>query len=197
MVVRFAPDGGVTWFRSYVGTGPFGGVLGLATDSAGAIYVIGNGQGVDFGGGPVDGPYLAKLSSDGAHIWSRPVALKATAANMYLTTVQSLPGGDVLLGGSAVGTFDLGAGLTFKLQTLLAPFVVTFDASGAAKQLGVFPGTGHANAKAAVVATDGTLLLGGRMGGTLTFPGVPPLVGAASMSSTLADAYVARFAWPL
>ncbi len=81
----------------------------VAVDGSGNLWLTGIANGtVDFGGGPItpgnSGVILAKLTTDGAHLFSK--VLPAGAG----TSIVVEPAGTVLVGGNFSGSIDFGGG---------------------------------------------------------------------------------------
>lgn len=107
------------WSKVLPTTGVSNFAAGVAADGEGNWAITSWGSGtVDFGGGALgaanqDSVYLAKLSSDGEHIWSRRIPGR-------LGVVATAPNGDIVLAAKVSGTIDVGTGpLVTKGQDLL------------------------------------------------------------------------------
>jgi hypothetical protein len=87
---------------------------GVAADTAGNVLLTGHFSGTaDFGGAPVTSSgtdlFVAKLSPNGNHLWSRRFG---DAADQFGVSVASAPAGDVLVAGYFKGTLDFNTGGT-------------------------------------------------------------------------------------
>lgn len=118
-MTKMTSTGFYQWAKVLPTTGASNFSSGIAVDRDGNLVATTWGSGtVDFGGGVLgdagqDSIYLAKLSSDGEHLWSR----RAPGRN---SVVAIAPDGDVVFAGKVSGTIDVGTGpLVTKGQDLL------------------------------------------------------------------------------
>ncbi|HEY8073594.1 MAG TPA: hypothetical protein VIF62_05785 [Labilithrix sp.] len=85
---------------------------GLAIDASGGILLTGNTFGmIDFGGGPLPNAgmadiFVAKLRSDGAHVWSRTMGDAGDQRSYYGAAISTT--GDVWITGHFTGSMDVG-----------------------------------------------------------------------------------------
>jgi hypothetical protein len=116
------------------------------------------------------GPFLAKYAPDGTLVWSKPSSG---------SDVAGLPDGSVVVAGGFYGTQTFGAGepnettLTAAGLVPLPPyfdaFVARYHADGTLAWVRQATGESIDWAREVVAAADGSLLVAGSLGGTLTF----------------------------
>jgi hypothetical protein len=110
-VARLDDAGDTIWWRTFGGAG---GVGGLALDGA-EIAVAGYFEGtIDFGAGELVAGhldvYMAKLSSDGDHIWSRRFGAEGGRHSTSLDALAVAPNGDLVITGLLRAPVDFGGG---------------------------------------------------------------------------------------
>jgi hypothetical protein len=109
--VKFELTGGHVWSKQF-GSPAFEKASSVALDAGGHVLLGGWGQGaIDFGGGPLpaggmDDAFLAKLTPDGDHVWSKSFG---DAAPQTTTQVAASSDG-VFCGISMEGIVDFGTG---------------------------------------------------------------------------------------
>ncbi len=105
-LVAAGTGGNVTWRKQFGGlTSPW--ANGFVLDGAGNIGVSGLAtSALDFGGGPVNGVFLAKLSSTGEHVWSKGFGTQGHGWALAADSKTNL-----ILGGVAAGPIDFGDGM--------------------------------------------------------------------------------------
>jgi hypothetical protein len=187
VVTKHDHFGNPVWSRRFGDTSnQYGG--NLIVDQAGNVVIIGRMFGnMDFDGNVLDGVgtddiYVAKLDSDGNHVWSRVLGGKDPDRAERLA-FDSL--GNVVITGAFTGEADVGGG-TFVSAGMRDAFVLKLNGtSGAvmwAKQFG-----GAADDYGFGIDTDATdnVLITGRFQDSID-------IGAALMSAGGRDIYVAK-----
>jgi len=178
-VVKLSPDGAHLWSKNFGGGGKHA-IGGLTLDSAGNILVSGtSSSSVDLGGGtlPTAGgsdAFIVKLSSDGAHLWSK---LLGGAANDRGGKVAIAPAGNLVFVGEAGGA--AGAQLSFGGPLLSTAgsgdiFITMMDASGAHLWSKLMGGPESQGARSVAVDSKGNIAITGGTGESLDF-GTGPL----------------------
>lgn len=114
LAVKVDGTGNLLWAKRF-GDGANQFASDVAVDAQSNVILTGGYEGsINFGGGnlPSDGDidvYVAKLTSAGAHVWSKHYG--GGTANVSLVSVATLPStGDVIAVGSLDGAVDFGAG---------------------------------------------------------------------------------------
>lgn len=132
VVAKLASDGTHLWSGAF-GSGLEQTASGVAANAANEILVTGWFQGtIDLGGGPLVGTpgnndlFIAKLGSDGSHVWSK---LVGGAGQQLGGSVAADPFGNILLTGGFSGTADFGGG-SLPPAAVEASFVVKLNQSG-------------------------------------------------------------------
>lgn len=177
--------GGVaTWSRAYGDIDPsLQGVThdhslgGMATDSAGNVYIVGSyTTTMDFGAagqlphspGATADAFLAKIGPNGAPIWAKQFggASSAVAAN----AVAVDPQGNVTIVGNVGGSVTIG-GVTFNSPNGVDVFVASFTAAGTYRYSKGFSGAGASYPIAIAAAPNGDVAFTGQLGGAVSFGG--------------------------
>jgi hypothetical protein len=110
-IAKFSPDGAHRWSKG-IGDGNMC-AQAVAVDVSGNVIVAGFFDGsVDFGGGPLTSAggsdiFLAKLGTDGAHVWSKRFG---DGSDQYANSVAVDASGNVIVTGRFMGTVDFGGG---------------------------------------------------------------------------------------
>ncbi len=183
-VAKLAKSGACVWSKGF---GPAN-VTTASLDGAGNIVLAGASPGgVDFGGGPLPGFYLAKLAPSGTHAWSKGFAATTSYGGPYVALDAQ---GNAVFAGSFSNSIDLGGGALKTAGAATgdptnAAFAAKFDAAGKhvwSKLYG--EGVGGKNTSVSGVATDacGNAILHGPFGGTVNF-GAGALLGIDSSKS--------------
>lgn len=172
-------DGKVTWAKQMSGTGgatdgdqvP----LGVATDSAGAIYVAGDfNQGIKVGGGSTltdaGGPkdlFYARLDAlTGDAAWLYKIADAAPEPHLRVATS---PAGGFAISGGFTGTVSFGGGGAVSNPDGTDVFFVRFDAAGQYQWKTIVTGTGKIKSGALTFDDGGAALLCGSFTGLVNF----------------------------
>jgi len=135
-VAKFGSAGNYQWAKRF-GSGGDDYGDGVALDSTGAVIVAGSFSDlVDFGGGPlgVSGSlslYLLKLSSSGAHTWSKVFGSQVTSGPIA-NDVAVDSSDNILLTGSVYGSINFGSGWLFASYTGASYdiYITKFNGSG-------------------------------------------------------------------
>ena len=189
-VAKFSPNGQLMWAKGF-GDGNIQTSAGIGVDSGGNVYVTGNFKGsINFGGGALSAAgtlfadvFLAKLTSDGSHVWSK---------NFGDTNVQNAQGlavdtaGDVVIAGFFQNDVNFG-GNTLTSAGLNDMFVAKFTTAGAHQWSRQIGDAADQNGRAVAMDTTGNVYLAGDVVGTIN-------VGLGAMTATGApSALVAKF----
>jgi len=170
-LAKFDSQGNHMWSKSYGDEREQVGV-GVATDGAGAIFVVSafNGS-LDFGGGPLvsRGRYnvaLAKLDSNGTHVWS-----KCFGDDNYHVPecIAATPAGTVAIAGRFHGSLDFGGALLQSQSEQSDIFVTVFSADGECVFAKRFAGRIEQQTRSIAIDADGTIALAGVFKGEINF----------------------------
>ena len=157
-VAKFSPRGDGVWAHGFASRGDLGRYqpvtpYAVATDANGSLLVAGLFTGeMNLGGERLksnakgrtgyswgEGGFLAKFSWEGHHAWSRAFQSgeeRGFAGLIYANTVSADAEGNVLVGGSASGSTDLGDGRLHHR----APFLAKYSPTGGLLWKRVFKG---------------------------------------------------------
>lgn len=177
------PEG---WARAF-GDGKDQGVVGVASDSAGNVYVVGNFQGsIDLGGGVFTSHgdwdvFLAKLDPNGEPLWQKQFGDQLTD---LAGGIAVDPSGKVFVTGGFTGAVDFGTG-ALSSPGDSSVFVAAFSADGDALWARGFGGAGP-QIGLGVAAGVGSVVVTGSYGGSIDFGG-GPVISAGGV-----DAFVLR-----
>lgn len=171
-VAKFGPDGAHLWSKC------FGDSIGqlaeaVAVDASGNVFVAGHfGGSVDFGGGElvsagIQDIFIAKLGSDGTHLWSRRFGDRADSETRDIA-VDSW--GNAVLTGSFSGSIDFGGGALASAGSWDI-FVAKFGPDGAHLWSKRFGDEEYQAAPAVAVDAAGNVIIAGPSGGTVDFGG--------------------------
>ena len=177
-IASFDSAGAHRWSKRLGVAGESNAVTSLAVDKASNVIVGGLAYGaLDFGGGPLGGFYLAKLSPQGTHVWSKGFRASSPSGAPRLAVD---PDGNVVIAGSFSGTADFGGGGLTSAGGVNA-FVAKYGATGDYRWSRRY-GTSGGAVSATSVATDpcGALFVTGSFFGTVDF--APGLLSAADSS---------------
>lgn len=174
-VAKFAPGGQLIWAKSF-GDGNVQTASGIGVDANGNVYVTGNFKGsINFGGGALSAAgtlfidvFLAKLTSDGGHVWSK---------SFGDTNVQNVRGlavdttGNVVIAGFFQNDVNFG-GTTLTSTGLYDVFVAEFNPTGMHQWSRRFgDAAGDQNARAVAIDAAGNVYLAGDTASTIDFGG--------------------------
>jgi hypothetical protein len=170
---KLDPDGNHLWSRSFPGFAHMG---GSTLDSEGNLIIAGfyNGD-VDFGGGPLTsslddwGGFLAKLDTNGDHVWSKAFD---GPADQYLKGVGIDPEGNLLIAGDFTQAIDLGGGALASAGSNDL-FVAKLDAEGNHLSSNRFGGAGEELIWGMRSDASGRLVLWGSYTDSLDLGGTP------------------------
>jgi hypothetical protein len=163
--VKLSPSGGYLWSRSF-GARPE--ALALAADASGNLLLAGALAGAaDFGGPPFPDAggavqttraFVVKLAPAGGHLWSKRFGGRLGAAGLAVAVDST---GAVLLGGSFVGSIDLGGGPLPAAENDATIFAAKLDADGRHLWSRSF---GRGQARSVAVDRADQVLLAGELG---------------------------------
>jgi Beta-propeller repeat len=169
---KLSAAGSVTWGKLW-GTQKASG-HGIGADAAGNLFITGDHEGpIDFGGGalPNDfGPnvFVTKLSSMGAHVWSKSYGDDDSQHAKGLAVDGK---GQVVVTGTIAGSMDFGK---VKLTSLgsLDVFVAKIDSLGCAVWAKDFGNPMYQSSSATAVDAMGNVLVTGEISGLVNFGGM-------------------------
>lgn len=187
--------------NTFAGTGEQS-AQGVATDSAGNVYITGNYRNtVDFDPGPgvlnfttANAPevFVAKYTSTGNLVWARSFGTPSGIDEANALAIDS--GGNVWVVGRYQGIvdFDPGSGIANLIAVGdLDGFVLKLDANGAYQWAGSIGGLNGESLDGVAVDAAGNVLVAGQFNGTADFdpgPGTFPLTSLLNGSTTTFDA---------
>jgi hypothetical protein len=120
-IVKFSPSGDHLWSKSF-GDVSSDGTSSVTADALGDVIATGHfAVKADFGGGEFTGGggadiFIAKFSSDGAHIWSKHFG-DAGSMGSYANAVAVDASGNEIIAGNFTGTIDFGGGELYSANT--------------------------------------------------------------------------------
>jgi FlgD Ig-like domain len=187
-VARFESDGDLMWSRRFGGINDQ--VLeSIDVDATGSVVLCGYFDGtVDFGGGPLvsagnNDIFLAKLDSDGDHVWSK----RFGSGNDQEGAAVVIDGdGDVIAAGAFESTVNFG-GSTLTSAGSKDTFLAKFTSGGVHDWSQGFGTVGDQTATAVAVDDSDDIGLTGSFASTIDFGG-----GTLTNNGSL-DIFVARF----
>lgn len=187
-VAKFNPRGGSVWAHGFASRGDLGRYqpvepYAVTTDANGSLIVTGLFSGeMNLGGGKLksnakgktgyswgEGGFLAKFSWEGHHLWSRAFQSgeePAFAGFIYGGAVATDEEGNVLVGGSASASTDLGDG---RLRHR-APFLAKYSPTGELLWKRVFKGA-YGEVADVKPQGSGAVVFAGNFGDTFHFAG--------------------------
>lgn len=189
-VAKFNTGGQLMWAKAF-GDGNVQTGVGVGFDAMGNVYVTGNFKGsVNFGGGAISAAgtlfidvFLAKLTSDGNHVWSKGFG-DANVQNVKGLAVDTA--GDVVIAGHFQNDVNFG-GATLTSAGLDDMFVAKFNTGGMhqwSKRFG--DAGGDQRARGITMDTMGNIYLAGEVSSSID-------LGGGSMAATAApSAFVAK-----
>lgn len=190
-VAKFNPVGQLLWAKSF-GDAEIQSASSVAVDSSGNVYLTGAFRGnINFGGGNLSAAgslfvdiYLAKLSSDGNHVWSKRFG-DDNVQNARSVAVDAA--GNVILTGFFQNDVNFG-GATLTSAGLYDIFLAKFNTAGVHQWSRRFGDAGaDQNGRAAAVDSMGNVYLAGDVGGSTDFG------NGAMMTPATKAAFVAKF----
>jgi hypothetical protein len=178
-VAKFDSSGQHLWSQ------PFGDsesqyVQHITADDDGNVIIVGSFQGtVNFGGGVLMSAgqtdiYIAKLDTDGNHIWSQRFGDSNKQNAIYAHTDNS---GSIFVTGWSLGTVDFGSG-PLPYGGMYDTYLAKFDSGGNHLWSYGFGDSINQTGYCIAVESNGIVIFGGSFGGTVDFGG-GPLVGTA------------------
>ncbi|PKN45760.1 MAG: hypothetical protein CVU59_08110 [Deltaproteobacteria bacterium HGW-Deltaproteobacteria-17] len=190
IVLKFAPDGSLTWARRFGGAGDDV-LASVATDSGGNIWVTGYFKGdLPFGtnvltnnSGSADDAFLAKLAPDGTPLWSNRFGELLTSERGIALAVDNTDA--VWVTGTFNGTISLG-GTTFATAQREV-FIARFLSSGAHSRSTTLTGTGEKDVRGLALDQANNVYLTGSFTNRLG----PTVEGIQSLDGQ--DAFVTKF----
>lgn len=187
-IAKLDPGGAHLWSSRY---GDSQDQLGnaLAVDTAGRVLVTGTFDGaIDFNGSaPLvsagQDVFVAKLESDGAHVWSKRFG---AAGDQTSAGIAADSTGNTLVTGRFAGSVNFGGGELVSAGGQDA-FLVKLDGGGSHLWSRRFGDSSYQAGSAVGVAASGSVLIGGTMSGSVDFG------GQVLMASGAQDTFVAAF----
>jgi len=165
-LLKLDADGAPLWVHGFGGSSTDGGAE-VALGAGGAVHLTGFFTGaITIAGAPLvaDGGndvLVAKLTADGAHLWSRSFGAADTQRGAGIAVA---PGGDVLVAGTFAGGIDLGRGEVASLGAVDG-FALRLDSGGEVLWSALFQGDDQVTPQGiAVDATGNTAITGGFRG---------------------------------
>jgi hypothetical protein len=187
-VAKFSPQGQAVWAKGFASRGDLGRYqpvepYAVATDANGSLLVTGVFSGEMNLGGAVlksnakgrtgfswgEGGFLAKFSWEGHHVWSRAFQSgdePSFSGLIYGGTVAADAQGNVLVGGSASASTDLGDGRVRHR----APFLAKYSATGTLLWQRIFKGA-YGEVADVKPQGSGTVVFMGNFGDAFHFAG--------------------------
>jgi hypothetical protein len=159
-------------------------------DPSGNLIIVGNLNGsIDFGGGMLTSAgfadvFVAKLTSAGAHVWSKRFG---DSSDQNGAGVATDPQGNVILAGYYSGSIDFGGG-TLTSASGSDVYLTKLSPAGAHVWSKTFPGTSNQSANAVAVDPSGACAITGITTGSTDFGGGSGLPHAGG-----GDVYVAKY----
>lgn len=188
-IAKFNAAGTTIWAKSY-GTDSNDANTALVIDSSDNIVFTGWARTgiVNFGGGQVNvnnnDVFVAKLSPDGAHLWSK---VFVNPSDQHGRAVAIAPNGDVVVGGESNGNFNLG-GSPHTITNNFEAFIGRFSgADGAFLWSRVFVGTGDQFTRGISFLPNGNPVVLGRFANGIDFGGGNMLATTGNSTGFLAE----------
>ncbi|PKN26370.1 MAG: hypothetical protein CVU65_05945 [Deltaproteobacteria bacterium HGW-Deltaproteobacteria-22] len=190
VILKFAPDGSLTWARRFGGTGDDV-ITSLATDSVGNIWLTGYFKGeLQFSGAllvnnssSTDDIFLAKLAPDGTPLWENRFGELATSERGVSLAVDTADA--VWVTGTYNGSLNLGGSTFVTAQREI--FIARFLSTGAHSRSVSFSGTGEKEVRGLALDQASNVYLTGSFSNRLG-----PTVGGIQ-SQDGQDAFVAKY----
>ena len=191
-VAKYNTSGTFEWAKSIVGTGSDAG-FGIATDSAGNVYVTGKYEGIaNFGsstsltGAGIYDAFIAKYTTSGAVQWARSIG-GPTADYGYAIAADSA--GNVYVTGGYSDTVDFEPGTSLSSVASMDGFVAKYNTSGAVQWARSIGGTGTNFGFGIATDSAGNVYVTGRYQDIVYFE---PSTSLTSVDGSN-DAYVAKY----
>jgi hypothetical protein len=188
-VAKFDSGGAHLWSKRIGDANDAQEAWAVAVDASGNVIVTGYFMGnIDFGGGALASAggadiFIAKLDSDGAHLWSKRFG---DGSNQYCWDVAVDSSGNLVLVGSFYGAVDFGGG-GFGSVGSNDVFIAKLESDGDHLVSRRFGDAYHQEGRAvAVNASDNTFIAG-------YFEGTVDFGGGALTSAGQEDIYIAKF----
>lgn len=184
-VAKLAPSGQLLWAKAF-GDGNVQTASGISVDANGNVYVAGNFKGaINFGGGTLSAAgtlfsdvFLAKLTADGNHVWSKSFG-DVNVQNVRGVSVDTA--GNVVIAGFFQNDVNFGGG-TLTSTGLYDMFVAKFDMGGTHQWSRRFgDAAGDQNARAVAIDGSGNVYLAGDVASSIDVgAGAMPAAGKPS-----------------
>ncbi|MEZ4446442.1 MAG: hypothetical protein R3B72_45610 [Polyangiaceae bacterium] len=165
-------------------------VTSVAMDELGGVYITGGFAGTtDFGGGPITAAgtsedlFVAKLDTDGNHVWSRRFGDTGMQRG---TGIAVSAQGQIVVTGTLQGSIDL-AGEFLQSTSSSDIFLIALDADGEPLWGKTFAGVDQDNPRAVAVDGGGNIHIAGDFLGDVAFG------GDLLFSAGDRDVFVAKF----
>jgi hypothetical protein len=188
-LAKFSPTGtsiyGIDEPVAGVGPNDIVGPDGIAADSMGNIYVVGQ---IEITETDTEEVWFAKYDSMGNNVFSKQFAAPPMGAETLATAVTVLPNDEVVVTGTFEGSLDLGGTTLFtELEggTQISGFVARFGSDGTFISAVQFGDGLFSEGAALAPAPNGDVLLGGILSGSLALPGLS-LTGDFGMGTPIA-----------
>jgi hypothetical protein len=190
-VAKLDAAGNHIWSKQF-GAANYQFASAVAIDSAGAIVLTGSFRGsLNFGGSLLSSsqfhPFLAKLNSDGSHVWSRDLDVSGDMSADKRSHSLAIDGADnVLVVGAFGGTIDLGGGPMVAASQ--SHFVAKLDSAGTfiwGQNLGDYSPGGTPIAVSTDLTDDSVVIAGG-------FENTIDFSGTQIVSAGADDIFVAK-----
>ena len=173
-LAKLDPTGKTLWAKAFGDSADQYG-NSVAVDTAGNVFITGRMVGtVDFGGGAPgvsagdnDNLFVAKLDTDGKHVWSNAFGDDSAQIGYGVATT---PDGDVVVTGSLAGAIDFGGGVNFQSAGNTDIFVAKLAGDGGAVMWGHHYGDNQdQSGNGVAVGADGGIVITGGMIGKCNF----------------------------
>jgi hypothetical protein len=188
-LARFDADGNAQWSHRY-GDAQAQEARDIAMNANGEIAIAGATNGsIDFGGGPLTAgsdydPFVAVLSSSGAHVWSR--IFNATS-NQYAGSLTWASNHDLLVAWRGTGSLDFGGGMRTISGPTYGVWLTRFFGNNGTHRWSTTV-TSSSGMDGQIDEDNGQIVLAGGVGGTVDFG-----AGSTSGEADYYDLYLAKF----
>jgi len=191
-VAKYDTSGTVQWATSIGGTSNDYG-RGIATDSSGNVYVIGEYSGTltigstTLTGAGSDDVFVAKYDTSGTVQWAKGIG--GTSAD-YGRGIATDSGGNVYVTGNYSGTATFAPGTTLTSTASYDVFVTKYDASGTVQWATSIGGTSADNVSGIATDSNGNVYVTGNYYGSIT-------IGSTTLTSAGSDdTFIAKYSSP-